>query len=108
MNPYTRRFEIVELVGGWGVAIAPHGEIVGAYETLLDANVALLEFEQGLDEPAKYWIVDSFVCEPGLGNQLGELPEFDLEGATCLTMTQAQFDHLCELYFKEYGHYPHT
>jgi hypothetical protein len=57
VNPYTRRYDILELVDGWGVAIAPHGEIVGAYETLLDANVALLEFGQGLDEPAKFWIV---------------------------------------------------
>ncbi len=101
-------FEIVELAGGWGVAHASHGEIIGAYENLLNANVALLEFEQGLDEPAKYWIVDTFVCEPGLGNQLGELPHFDLEDSVCLRMTQAQFDQLTELYFKEYGHYPHT
>lgn len=108
MHPYTSGFEILELVGGWGVAIAPQGEIVGTYATLLDANVALLEFEQGLDKPAEFWIVDSFVCEPGLGNQLGELPQFDLKGSTCLRMTQAQFDRLNELYFKEYGHYPHT
>jgi hypothetical protein len=56
------KFEILDGSGGWWlVAHAPHGEIVGSYDSLADAKIALLEFEQGVEEDAKYWVVGNYV-----------------------------------------------
>jgi len=102
------KFEILELSSGWGVARAPHGEIVGTYEFLSDAKIASLEFEQEIQGEVQYWLIDDFICEAGFGNVVGELPYFNLKNSTVLRMTQEQFDNICEIYFKEHGHYPNS
>lgn len=103
------KFEILNGDGNqWFIAYAPHGEIVGTYDCLTDAKIALLEFEQDAQEEVKYWIVGDYVAEAGFGTQVGELPEFNIDGFSTLRMTQQQFDELCQIYYEEHGHYPNT
>lgn len=102
------KFETVKLISGWGVACNPHGEIIGTYEFQTDAEIAVIEFEQQIQGEVKYWLIDDFVCEAGFGNLVGELPYFELKNSTVLRMTQEQFDNICEIHFKEHGHYPNN
>ena len=102
-----KNFEIIDGAGSsWLVAHAPHGEIVRSYDSLVDAKIALLEFEQEIQDEVKYWVVGDYVCEAGFGNQVGELPDFKIDGFPCLRMTQQQFDEICKTYCEEHGHYP--
>jgi hypothetical protein len=102
-----KNFEILDAAdSSWLVAHAPHGEIVGSYDSLVDAKIAVLEFEQDVQDEVKYWVVGDYVCEAGFGNQVGELPDFKIDGFSCLRMTQQQFDEICETYYEEHSHYP--
>ena len=81
-----KNFEIInDSSDTWLVAHAPQGEIIGSYESLVDAKIALLEFEQGVEDEVKYWIVGSYVCEAEFGNQVGEIPGFNIDGSSMLT-----------------------
>ena len=103
-------YHVVALIGGFGVARAPNGEIEDVCEDHVDAKVLAHYLTQGLSSAPKYWIIDgAFVTEPYLGGiQLGELPGFDVGGEQYLQLTQAEFDELCEIFHSENGYYPNS
>jgi hypothetical protein len=62
-------------------------------------------------KPKEVWLVaDAFVIEPYVGGQqLGELPEFDLTGyKVTRRFTQSEFDAKCVAFHKRHGYWPDT
>jgi len=70
--------------------------------------------EAGIDEESNndfdYWVIEKkFVFEPYIeGNQLGEIPDFNVENSNILNISQVNFDSLINAYFEVYGQYPHS
>ena len=107
--PFRQSYEVIDLIGGYAVALSNHREIVSVYDTLLDAHIARLQLEQGIEDKAAVWVIDdSRVTEPRLaGAELGHAGEYPLENQTILRLTQRDLDELLEIHRTENGSAPH-
>ena len=99
---FTQHYEILKLVGGFGLAKSPHGEITNVFDHRYQAEIALIAAEQGHMDVPSVWIVDGKVIRNGLLSVLTEasseppLPEDEV-----LHMNREQFNSLRRKYLRQ-------
>jgi len=96
---FMQRYEILKLVGGFGLALAPHGEITNVFDHRYQAEIALIAAEQGYEDLPSVWIVDGEIIRDGFLSVLSGVPSEPLlpeeEG---LILSRQQFDSLHRMY----------
>jgi hypothetical protein len=99
------RLEVSEQIGPSGLWI---GNNYFTASHLIDL-LQIIRYERAkIRDETPLWVIDkTYVCEPSIeGDQLGELPDYDVAGKKLIHFTQEEHDRMAEEYKAEHGHYP--
>jgi hypothetical protein len=93
------KFELIKVVGGWGIENSVSGEVQSVHESLQEAMNSI--------DVDCWFVADGFVMEPSLGGQMVEEAWDQIApGSRVLCINEEIFDAAQEEFKAENGHYP--